>query len=188
MTRPNIEVLQQAAEGPADGDVTVTTVQGTGPHRDTVQVQLDGWLVNIAGPYVTVPRQDSTGKTSASLARCLAIAHNLAGITTLGPADTVVRSPRLGAALIDTMNGAQEIARKYWSPRSRDVYGSVRDAWQAHGMVVPYTLLIAAVRAALPPDTTLIDYNDRADQTQIDELFSRAVELFDAAARQWGVA
>lgn len=173
---------------PARGDVEVITERDPINGRERIQVHLAGWRVDVTASYVTVPRQDSAGKSTAALAECLAAAHRLAGITTLGPADTMIRSAQLDAAVIDTLTAAGEIAAQHWSPLGLDIYRCIRDAWQVRGMTAPYTLLIAAVRAALPVDTTLLDYNDHAERAEIIELLSRATRQLSAAAAHWGAA
>lgn len=184
MTTPK----HQPTAPPAHGDVAITSEHDPITGRETIQVHLAGWRVNVAGSYVTVPHQDSTGKSTAALAECLVAAHRLAGTTILGPADTTIRSAQLAAAVIDTLTAAGDIAAQHWSPLGLDIYRCIRDAWQDRGMTAPYTLLVAAVRAALPADTTLLDYNDHADRAEIIELLSRATRQITATTARCGAA
>lgn len=184
MTTPN----HQPTAPPTHSDVAITSERDPISGRETIQVHLAGWRVNVAGSYVTVPHQDSTAKSTAALAECLAAAHRLAGITTVGPADTTIRSAKLAAAVIDTLTAARDIAAQHWSPLGLDMYRCIRDAWQDRGMTAPYTLLIAAVRAALPADSTLLDYNDHAERAEIIELLNRATRQITATTAHWGAA
>jgi hypothetical protein len=170
----------------AHGCFEVTTFDDPVTRRRTTVVQFGGWTVDIDGAAVTVPSQDIAGKTIHDLANCLNEAYTLAGVRiTSGPP---TYGPEVVDAVIGTLRLAQQIAKKHWRSRSYDVYRCTRDAWENTGMVAPYILLIGVLRAALPAATTLIEYNDRADGTQICGLYDRAIALFrQSSARVSGV-
>ena len=55
-------------------------------------------------------------------------------------------------------------------------------------MHVPYTLLVAALRAALPPATTLCDFNNEANVHTIHALFDSAIAALEHGAAATHVA
>ncbi|HYB37246.1 MAG TPA: hypothetical protein VEF72_16865 [Mycobacterium sp.] len=171
----------------AHGCLEGTTFDDPVTRRRTTVVQFGGWTVDIDGAAVTVPRQDITGKTIHDLAICLNEAYTRAGVRiTSGPP---TYGPEVVDAVIGTLRLARQIAKKHWQSRSYDLYRCTRDAWENTGLVAPYTLIIVVLRAALPAATTLIEYNDRANGTQICGLYDRAIALLRrSSAGKRGVA
>ncbi|OBB14674.1 hypothetical protein A5731_12990 [Mycolicibacterium conceptionense] len=163
------------------------------------RVRYRGWIVDVdrAG-NITVPRQTVTG-AAEDLAACLDAARtisakNVADAKTAAAATRAAKAaatpqaaPPIVAAvpdrrpqarpLIQVLQAARDIADQHWHPRRNDIYTCTKKAWLDHEMSVPFAWLQRALREALPPNTTLTDYNDNSDH-------ARAVSLFDAAIRQ----
>ncbi|GFG83161.1 MULTISPECIES: hypothetical protein [Mycobacterium] len=148
-----------------------------------VVVEFAGWTVHIAGALVTVAPQDLSGKSIQDLRFCLEAAYDVAGIRV----DAVAPqwSPHISEAVISALLGGRREAHRHWRRRSYGIYQCISAAWGQSGMDVPYTLLIRALRAALPPGTTLTGFNDDAtDCAQVVALFSHAVSI--VASRRFG--
>ncbi|OBJ10874.1 hypothetical protein [Mycobacterium sp. 1465703.0] len=143
-------------------------------------VSSGGWCVTISGPNVTVPGQDSAGKSIEDLAALLQAAYRMAatpinsGIGLLARVRTSLSEP-LMADLVAVLRAAQRLAAQQWNRASRDVYRCLALAWRNTGMAVPYTLLVAALRAGLPPSTTLCDFNSDANLHSVHALFEIAI-------------
>jgi hypothetical protein len=144
-----------------------------------------GWTVHVVDVAVVVPQQGLAGKTIQDLAHCLREAYVLAGVPSTSQPAAV--DPRLAQPLIATLHKALRIAESR-SARSHDIYRCTQKAWMAINMAVPYTAVIAALRAALPERTTLSHYGEHADHAQIRHLYARAISLIGVAASQPGVA
>jgi hypothetical protein len=133
-----------------------------------------GWTVIISREAVTVPIQSVIGKTSDGLRDCLAAAYDFAGI------ELTARVPGVAtvslSAVARTLSLGGHVAKRRWRRKGYDIYSCTGAAWRANGMVVPYVSLVEALRVALPPATTLIEYNDRATGSeQIHRLYTRAI-------------
>lgn len=164
-------------------DITPFTHPGTG-HVIT-EVVYRGWTVHVDGVAVTVPRQETAGKTVGELDVCLREAYAAAGIPlTCGRA---AAEAGLNESLIATLHLASRLAAQ-WPAGSIDVYRCTRDAWEHTGMAAPYAQLIRALWTALPERATLSDYAASADRAQVDELYGRAVELLGGRPGKRGAA
>jgi len=158
-----------------------------------------GWIVDVdrAGT-ITLPRQTVTG-AAEDLAVCLDAARTISAKNVADAKTTAAaaRAAKAAAApqaashlvaavpdrrpqarpLIQVLQAARDIADQHWHPRRNDIYTCTKQAWLDHEMSVPFAWLQRALREALPPNTTLTDYNDNSDH-------ARAVGLFDTAIRQ----
>lgn len=156
-------------------------------------VSAGGWLVKIFGPNVTVPAQDSAGKCIDDLAALLQAAYQIAGtpinsgIGSLARVRASLPEPLL-AELVEVLRSAQRIADQQWNRASRDAYQCLELAWRNTSMHVPYTLLVAALRTALPPATTLCDFNNEANVHTIHALFESAIAALERSAAATHVA
>jgi hypothetical protein len=142
-----------------------------------------GWMVDIDGVSVTVPLQDTAGKTIADLGTLLGAAYRMVNIPIArGPAPLARIRADLPAVkvreVVDVLRAAQAIAENDCHRRTFDIYGCISRAWRNADMPVPHTLLIATLRAALPPATTLADYTHQATLRGIQALFDQAIELW----------
>lgn len=156
-------------------------------------VSSGGWRVEIRGPNVTVPAQDSAGKSIDDLAELLRAAYTMAGtpinsgIGSLARVRASLPEP-LVVDLVDVLTTAQKIADRHWNRASRDVYQCLGAAWRQTGMTVPHTLLVAALRTALPAATTLCDFNIAADPATVHALFDSAITALQHGAATAHVA
>ncbi|OBB94621.1 hypothetical protein A5779_19490 [Mycolicibacterium peregrinum] len=162
------------------------------------RVRYRGWIVDVdkAGA-VAMPRQTVTG-AAADLAVCLDAARTISAknVADAKAAAAAARSAKAAAPspaphiiaavpdrrpqirpLIQVLRAARDIADHHWHPRRNDIYACTKQAWIDHEMSVPFAWLQRALREALPPDTTLTDYNDNSDH-------AGAVGLFDTAIRR----
>ncbi|QFS94556.1 hypothetical protein FIV07_27675 (plasmid) [Mycobacterium sp. THAF192] len=147
-------------------------------YRTVTRVRWAGWTVHILDDAVTVPRQSSDGKSIADLATCLRSAYAELGVIgdrTSGPTTGLRGVPRdteLAAAVAQVIVAAAQLA----APLGHcDVYFCLRKAWQDGAMRVPYAAVLATVRASLPDNTTLADFNDGTPGSgHIVELLRRA--------------
>lgn len=155
--------------------VEVADVEHPAKRRHITEIRFAGWTVHVDQATVTVPQQDLAGKAIQDLAYCLHKAYVLAQVRL--SSRPAVLDPAQVPSLISTLHHAQHIAESRWSACSHDVYRCTRDAWEDTGMVVAYAALIRALRAALPPRTTLTEYSDQADLAAICQLYTRAAAL-----------
>lgn len=152
-------------------------------HGQIRRLTFNGWLVDVDGTNATVPEQHSAGKTVADLATLLGAAYKMMNTPITRSADA---EPRLRAVLpapivgelIRVLRAAQAIADERWHRSTFDIYQCTRLAWQNAGMMLPHTLLITSLRAALPPATTLADYNHAATARTIHALFDDAISIW----------
>lgn len=171
----NFRDLQACPTGPVVDEFEAQV----GPRRRTVtRVRWAGWTVHILDDAVTVPRQNSSGKSIADLATCLRSAYAELGVIgdrTSGPTTGLRGVPRdteLAAAVAQVIVAAAQLAAPL---HHCDVYFCLRKAWQDSAMNVPYAAVLATVRASLPDNTTLADFNDDAPGSgHIVELLRRA--------------
>lgn len=149
-----------------------------------------GWILDVdhAGA-ITAPRQAVAG-VAEDLAVCLGAAQTIsetkkAAIRATKPTvppqpvperveTTPDRRPRL-RPLIEVLHTARELAGHSWHPIRNDIYACTKQAWVEHEMKVPFAWLQRALREALPPNTTLTAYNDRADDDAVLSLFDQAI-------------
>jgi hypothetical protein len=142
-----------------------------------------GWAVDIDGPNVTVPLQDSAGKTTADLATLLGAAYKMIdtpiarGRGPLTASRTNLPEPMIGE-IVAVLRSAQTFADTHWHRRSFDIYQCLGAAWEDAEASLPHELLIATLRAALPANTTLADYNHHATTTTIHALFNDAIRIW----------
>lgn len=146
-----------------------------------------GWQVDLDGLSVSVPQQDSTGTTTTDLAILLQAAYRMLNIAVPRPPDlaAMVRGglPKpMADDLVSTFRAAQHIADVHWHRRSFDIYACTSQAWHDSGMKLPYALLIATLRSALPqPGSSLADFNDTATASAIHTLYEHAITLCSTA-------
>jgi hypothetical protein len=142
--------------------------------------------VDIDGPNVTVPLQDSAGKTTADLTTLLGAAYRTIGTPIArgrGPltgSRTTLPAPMIGQ-IVSVLRSAQAIADTHWHWRSFDVYQCLGAAWEGAQASLPHELLVATLRAALPANTTLADYNHHASSATIHTLFDDAIRIWRQA-------
>lgn len=156
-------------------------------------VSLGGWSVKIAGPNVTVPVQDSARKSTDDLAALLQAAYQVAGTPINNGIGSWARvrdalPERLVADLIAVLRAAQRTADAQWNRASCDVYRCLGLAWRDADMRVPHTLLVAAMRAGLPPATTVCDFNSTANLHTVHALFDAAIATVQPGAATTHVA
>lgn len=151
-----------------------------------------GWQVDIDGLSVSVPLQDSTGRTTTDLATLLQAAYRMLNIAVPRPPDlaAMVRAglPKpMAEDLASTLRSAQQIADSHWHRRSFDIYACTSQAWHESGMKLPYALLMATLRAALPqPGSSLADFNDTATASAIHALYEGAIARCSTTRRVSG--
>jgi hypothetical protein len=145
-----------------------------------------GWAVDIDGANVTVPLQDSAGQTTADLATLLGAAYRTIGTPIArgrGPLTrrrTILPAPMIGE-IVAVLRSAQSIADTHWHWQSFDVYQCLGAAWAEGEALLPHELLVATLRAALPANTTLADYNYHASSATIHRLFDDAIRIWRQA-------
>ncbi|WP_396899525.1 hypothetical protein [Mycolicibacterium sp.] len=163
------------------------------------RVRYRGWIVDVdkAGS-ITVPRQTVTSPAE-DLAVCLDAARTISAKNAADAKATAAaeRAAKAAAApkpapqtiaaipdrrpqvrpLVQVLQAARDIADHHWHPRRNDIYTCTKQAWLDHDMSVPFAWLQRALREALPPNTTLTDYNDNTDH-------AGAIGLFDTAIRK----
>ena len=148
----------------------------------------NGWMVDIDGVSVTVPVQETAGKTIADLGTLLGAAYRMVdipiarGIAPLTRIRSHLPAPTV-RELVDVLRAAQEIAENDWHRHRFDIYRCISRAWHDADMPVPHTLLIMTLRAALPPATTLADYDHQATPRAIHALFDHAIEIWRRGPR-----
>jgi hypothetical protein len=139
-----------------------------------------GWQVDIDGLSVSVPPQDTTG-TIDDLATLLGAAYRMLDIPIIRRPHplTVLRAAPpepLAAELVAILSAAQHIADRRWDRRASDVYACTSQAWQDAGMTVPYALLLATLRAALPQAaSSLAGYEYVPNAQPLHTLYDRAI-------------
>lgn len=83
------------------------------------------------------------------------------------------------APLVLVLRAAREIAATSWHPRRNDIYTCAKTAWVDDNMQIPFAWLTRALRAALPSDTTLTEFNDAAETiNDVTDLYDRAIHAF----------
>ncbi|ORA24158.1 hypothetical protein [Mycobacterium aquaticum] len=168
------------------------------------RVRYRGWIVDVdrAGT-ITVPRQTVTS-AAEDLAVCLDAARTIsaknaadtkaaaeaarAAAAAAEPAAHIVaavpdRRPQL-RPLVQVLQAACAIADQHWHRGRNDIYTCTKQAWLDHEMSVPFAWLLRALREALPPNTTLTDYNDQADHAGAVGLFDTAIQNLTGAQRR----
>lgn len=165
--RADIDV--QHVEHPKRGQVTRLTWRG--------------WQVDMDALSVTVPPQQTTARTD-DLDTLLRAAYRMLDIAVVRPrrpltALRVALPEPLAADLVAVLRAAQRIVDRRWDRRSTDVYAATSQAWQDAGMTVPHALLVATLRAALPPAaTSLADYEHAAGAQALHTLYDHAIGLW----------
>jgi hypothetical protein len=142
-----------------------------------------GWHVHLDGESVRVPVQDGDGKSIDDLDDLLTAAYRMLNIpiarrpSTLAALRAGLPAPLTGR-VVQILRAAQRLADNRWGSRSSGVYDCTHQAWQDAGMGVPYTLLVTALRAALPqPGASLADYHHTATAAALHTLYDHAVGL-----------
>ncbi|WAJ48029.1 hypothetical protein OK015_28695 (plasmid) [Mycobacterium sp. Aquia_216] len=159
----------------------------------TTAVSSGGWCVKISGPNVIVPVQDSAGKSMDDLATLLQAAYQMAGTRINSGIGSWARvrdalPERLVDDLVAVLRAAQRTADAHWNRASCDVYRCLGLAWRDADMRVPHTLLVAAMRAGLPPETTVCDFNSTANLHTVHALFDAAIATVQQGAATTHVA
>lgn len=150
------------------GCVEVDVVDHAGARVRTItRLRWRGWVVHVLDCAVVVPHQPTKGKTIGDLAVCLRSAYALieVGEATSGPttgARRLARGGPLAVAVAEVISAAAEMVGQSPHRGACDVYTCLTRAWEDGGMRVPYTAVLAAVRACLPAGTTLTDFNEAA--------------------------
>lgn len=154
----------------------------THPKRGTeiLTMELAGWTVVIDGQAVTVPHQPIAGKTLEGLRRCLREAYAMRNIAVAGGMGTwATIRPTLPRNVLDYIAGVLDSARRgVYRPgpfSGFDFYRCTRLAWERADMKVPFALVLAAMRAVLPPGMTLTAYGDAVSGDGIDALYAAAL-------------
>lgn len=146
-----------------------------------------GWLVDVyPSGAITVPEQTAADKAITDLNTLLVTAYARTGTPihhgySADPAQwaahsaTTDRSQIRGDA-IAALRAGRGIAQQLWSPRKFSVYACAEHGWRQTEMRAPYAVIMAALRAALPPHMTLGYYNDHAPSRRaIPDLFAAAI-------------
>lgn len=142
-----------------------------------------GWQVDLDELSVSVPQQDSAGKSIDDLATLLCTAYRMLDIPVVRrPSAQTVLSRGLPAPLAgpvaQNLRAAQEVADKHWDRRSFDIYACTKQAWLDDGLSVPYAVLVTTLRAALPnPGSSLAEHNCTATAAAIHTLYDHAISL-----------
>jgi hypothetical protein len=170
------------------------------PYNDgtVTRLRYRGWILDVdSAGVITAPRQTVAGAVD-DLAVCLDAAHAIsatnkaaARAATAKPqpapepiSTTPDRRPRL-RPLVQVLRAGRELADRGWHPSRNDIYACTKQAWLDHDMSVPFAWLQRALREALPPDTTLTEYNDCADHATAVDLYDTAIRnLLAAPSRQ----
>ncbi len=164
------------------------------------RVRYRGWIIDVDRTgTVTVPRQTVTSPAE-DFAVCLDAARTIsaknaadtkaarAAEAAAKPAAHVVaavpdRRPQV-RPLVQVLQAARAIADQHWHRGRNDIYACTKQAWLDHEMSVPFAWLLRALREALPPNTTLTDYNDKADPAGAVGLFDTAIRNLTGAHRR----
>jgi hypothetical protein len=142
-----------------------------------------GWQVDFDALSVTVPPQQNPARTG-DLDTLLRAAYRMLDIAVVHQRRplTAVRAELpepLAAELVAVLRAAQRIVDRRWDRRSTDVYAATSQAWQDADMTVPYALLVATLREALPPTATnLADYEHAASPQALYALYDGAISLW----------
>lgn len=173
------------------------------PYSDgtVTRLRYRGWILDVdSAGVITAPRQTVAGAVD-DLAVCLDAAHTIAATNKAAAraaaakpqpapepiAATPDRQPRL-RPLVQVLQAAREHADRGWHPGRNDIYACTKQAWLDHEMSVPFAWLQRALREALPPDTTLTEYNDRADHATAVDLYDTAIRNLTAAPDRQPIA
>ena len=187
MTRNIVEIRPEAG---SDDEIQVeqidqTTAQGV---SRTAQVAYRGWEVHIGHHgAVTVPMQPTEGKSVADLATCLRAAYRRVDVggPTSGPTTGAGRTPRggeLGTVVGEVLTtAAGALAGNASAVAHCYIYDALRTAWEQTGRAAPYAAVLAAVRAQLPPHTTLTDFAAKVDGESMLAVLRSAAEVALAA-------
>lgn len=134
-----------------------------------------------------MPDQSAANKTVADLNTLLATAYARAGMPihhgySADPAHWCAHSATTSRSemrddAIAALRASRSIAQQLWSPRKFSVYACADHGWRQTEMRAPYAVIMASLRAALPPLTTLGYYNDHAPTRRaIPDLFVDAIK------------
>lgn len=141
-------------------------------HGPVRRLSRRGWLVDITDiGAVLVPVQATSGKTTADLRQLLAAAYAMADAPLQGAYEPVTAGTV--EDVIAALRAGHAAARASSRPTQIDIYQCAAAGWDRSGQRAPYRLVIDALRAALPPQTTLVDHPPAA----APDLFRRAIEL-----------
>ncbi|GAA2401593.1 hypothetical protein [Mycolicibacterium llatzerense] len=141
-------------------------------HGPVSRLSRRGWSVDITDTgAVVVPVQTTSGKTTADLRYLLSAAYAMAEAPLQGAYEPVTASTV--EHVIAALRAGYAAALASTRPTQIDVYQCAAAGWDRTGQNAPYRLVIDALRAALPPKTTLVDHPSDA----VPDLFRRAIEL-----------
>jgi hypothetical protein len=167
------------------------------PYNDgtVTRLRYRGWILDVdSAGSITAPRQTVAGVVD-DLAVCLDAAHTIAATNKAAArtaaaaakphapesiAATPDRRPRL-RPLVQVLQAARELAKHNWHPSRNDIYACTKQAWIDHEMSVPFAWLLRALREALPPNTTLTEYNDRSNHATAIGLYDTVIRNLTAA-------
>ena len=180
-------IFEIRAEASSDNEIRVeeidqTTAQGV---SRAARVAYRGWEVHIGHHgAVTVPMQPTEGKSVADLATCLRAAYRRVDVggPTSGPTTGAGRTPRggeLGSVVGEVlMTAAGALAGNASAVAHCYIYEALRAAWEQTGRAAA---VLAAVRAQLPPHTTLTDFAAKVDGESMLAVLRSAAEVALAA-------
>lgn len=162
----------------------------------TTRVRFRGWIIDVdAAGELTLPRQGLANIDLDDLRTCMAAAQSLAAtkkaaVTQTRRAQAATKSAAsTGLAtttpdrrapitpLVQVLCAARDIAATSWQPRRNDTYTCAKRAWADNNMQIPFAWLTRALRAVLPPDTSLTEFDDTAETIDaVTGLYDRAIE------------
>lgn len=166
----------------------------------TTRVRFRGWIIDVdADGKLTLPRQGLATVDLDDLRTCMAAAESLSATKKATVAQTrralaaakPQAPPELATTtpdrrppvtpLVQVLRTARDIAATSWQPRSNDIYTCAKKAWADNNMQIPFAWLTRALRNALPPDTSLTEFNDTAESIHaVTGLYDRAIQALIA--------
>lgn len=164
------------------------------------RVRFRGWIVDVdAGGKLTLPRQGVANIDLDDLRTCMVAAQSLAATKKAAvsqarralaaakltaPAELATTTPDRRppvTPLVQVLRAARDIAATSWQPRRNDIYTCAKKAWADNNMQIPFAWLTRALRNALPPDTSLTEFNDSAETIDaVTGLYDRAIQALIA--------
>lgn len=155
----------------SDPDVDIEYIHHA-KHGPVSRLRRRGWSVDItADGAVLVPIQATSGKSIVDLERLLAAAYATTEVPLQRAYEPVTSSTV--EHVLAALRAGRTVARASARPSQLDVYECAAAGWERTGRQAPYRLVIEALRAALPANTTLVDH----PPTAVPDLFRRAIEI-----------
>lgn len=161
----------------SDPDVEIEYIHHA-KHGPVSRLRRRGWSVDItATGAVLVPIQATSGKSIVDLDRLLAAAYAMTEVPLHRAYDPVTSDTV--EHVVAALQAGRTVALASARPAQLDVYECAAAGWERTGKQAPYRLVIDALRAALPANTTLVDHPPAA----VPDLFRRAIELRSPSQR-----